>query len=92
MYWTSSEVFTSEQQENHEVRGCLELGDVLLPLSIYSLSHHIQETLHQARLHQLQLYHIWQQDEILREDHSEQLSLKPSCCTAEVHHMMCIIL
>lgn len=55
-------VFTPQQQENHEVRGSLELGDVLLPLSIYSLGHHLQETLHQTCLHQLELYHIWQRE------------------------------
>lgn len=59
MYWTNSEAFTSKQKENHEIRGRLELCDILLPLSIDSLSHHLQETLHQAGLHQLQLYHIW---------------------------------
>lgn len=65
-------MFTAKQQENHEIRGRLELSDVFLPFSVYSLSHHFQETLHQARLHQLQLYRIWQQDEIFREEHSEQ--------------------
>lgn len=52
-------VFTSQEQQNHEVRGSLKLGNVLLPLSVHSLSHHFQQTLHQACLHQLKLYHIW---------------------------------
>lgn len=60
-YWMNSKVFTSKQKEHHKVRGGLQLGDVLLPLSVDSLRHHLQETLHQARLHQLQLYHIWRQ-------------------------------
>lgn len=90
LYWTSSEVFTSKQQENHEVGGSLELSDVLLPLSVYGLSHHLQETLHQARLDQLQLYHIWQEDETFGEDHSEQLSLKTHCCCNAVVRMICL--
>ncbi|TNN46621.1 TBC1 domain family member 13 [Liparis tanakae] len=57
---TSHEAFTSQQQEHHEVGGRLELGDVLLPLSVHSLSHHLQQALHQAGLHQLELYHICQ--------------------------------
>lgn len=54
-------MFTSKQKEHHKVRGGLQLGNVLLPLSVDSLSHHLQETLHQACLHQLQLDHIWRQ-------------------------------
>lgn len=87
MYLTSPEVFTSQQQENHEVRGSLELGDVLLPLSVYSLSHHLQQTLHQARLHQLQLYRIWQgkEDETFKEDQSEQFSLQHAAAALQWH-------
>lgn len=70
-------VFTSQEKENHEVGGSLELGDVLLPLPIHSVSHHLQQTLHQARLHQLQLYHIWQWKEGKRftENYGEQFEI-----------------
>ena len=73
---SQSLAFTSQQQENHEVGGGLELGDVLLPLSVHSLSHHVQQALHQAGLHQLQLYHIWRETEgeMLRGGYGEQVA------------------
>lgn len=54
----SSDVLTPQQQQNHQVRGRLQLADVLLSVSVHRPGHHIQETLHQACLHQLQLDHV----------------------------------